>query len=318
MRFLKKSLIGILSVLLIFSGNAVISNAQTPIHKTSIPPLCTPSKFGYGLLDCQVYSPAMKVNIKVQIRPGNSHQILFLDGARAQEDYNMFAQPKEVNALPVLKNNPSTLVFICGGFGSWFTNWSFRAPTQKHIYKWQTFITEELPLYLSKTFNVEPHNGTIVGVSMSAVSGIVLSANSNLFNHVLALSGVYPAIAFQASETFIFNLSISGTGSISQWGFPYLTKAWYDNNLLLALGKLSKKGISVSFAAGTGVPDKQYPTQILLAGSALEILSKQSTDWYMGMAQIAGVKVFDLREEYTGIHEPGLWHRGLVRDLPNL
>ncbi len=108
--------------------------------------------------------------IKVQIQwaaRGGDAALYMLDGLRARDDAN--AWTFETNALQQFANDNVSLIMPVGGQSSFYTDWY--APSnlngQDVTYKWETFLTEQLPDYLA-TRGVSRNNNGILGLSMGA------------------------------------------------------------------------------------------------------------------------------------------------------
>ena len=104
-----------------------------------------------------VPSAAMGRDIKVQFQSGgaNSPAVYLLDGLRAQEDFNGW----DINtaAFEWYLDSGLSVVMPVGGQSSFYTDW-YKPATGKAgtlTYKWETFLTSELPAYLSANHGVD-------------------------------------------------------------------------------------------------------------------------------------------------------------------
>ena len=99
----------------------------------------------------QVPSAAMGRDIKIQFQSGgaNSPAVYLLDGLRAQDDFNGW----DINtpAFEWYLQSGLSLVMPVGGQSSWYTDWYKPACGKAgcQTYKWETFLTSELPAYLA-------------------------------------------------------------------------------------------------------------------------------------------------------------------------
>ena len=116
----------------------------------------------------------IKVQIQWAARGGNA-ALYLLDGLRARNDRNAWSF--ETNALDQYRNDNFTLVMLVGGESSFYTDWY--APSnfngQQITYKWETFLTQELPDYLA-TRGVSRSNNGILGLSMGGSAALTLAA----------------------------------------------------------------------------------------------------------------------------------------------
>src|SRR6476620_7228905 len=125
----------------------------------------------------QVPSPSMGRDIKVQFQSGgpNSPAVYLLDGLRAQEDFNGW----DINtqAFEWYLDSGLSIVMPVGGQSSFYTDWYSPArnngPTVP--YKWETFLTSELPNFLASQRQVKPTGMAAVGLSMAGSASLILS-----------------------------------------------------------------------------------------------------------------------------------------------
>src|SRR5215218_1462218 len=105
-----------------------------------------------------VPSAGMGHEIKVQFQNGgpNSPGVYLLDGLRAQDDFNGW----DINtaAFEWFFDSGVAVVMPVGGQSSFYTDWyspsSFN--NQTYTYKWETFLTAELPQWLAANKQVSP------------------------------------------------------------------------------------------------------------------------------------------------------------------
>ena len=90
----------------------------------------------------------MNRNIRVQFQGGGPHAVYLLDGLRAQDDYNGW----DINtaAFEWYYQSGLSTVMPVGGQSSFYTDWyrPSQGNGQDYTYKWETFLTQELPAYL--------------------------------------------------------------------------------------------------------------------------------------------------------------------------
>ena len=140
---------------------------------------CEWDRVGFWVQRCTVWSPAMNRHITVQIQPaqrGGNAGLYMLDGLRATEITNAWVN--DVNAARTFKDNNITLVMPVGGQSSFYTDWNAPATYDFNhpvTYKWDTFLTKELPPYLQQHFGVSPTNNSILGLSMGGTAAINLA-----------------------------------------------------------------------------------------------------------------------------------------------
>src|SRR5580692_7511717 len=125
----------------------------------------------------QVPSAGMGRNIKVQFQSGGngSPAVYLLDGLRAQEDYNGW----DINtpAFEWYYKSGLSIVMPVGGQSSFYADWYQPACGKAgcSTYKWETFLSSELPGYLSSQKGVKATGGAAIGISMAGASSMNLA-----------------------------------------------------------------------------------------------------------------------------------------------
>ena len=114
------------------------------------------SKPGLPVEYLQVPSPSMGRDIKVQFQGGGPHAVYLLDGLRAQDDYNGW----DINtpAFEEFYQSGVSVIMPVGGQSSFYTNWyqPSQGNGQNYTYKWETFLTQEMPTWLQANKQVSP------------------------------------------------------------------------------------------------------------------------------------------------------------------
>lgn len=98
-----------------------------------------------------IFVPSDMGPIKVQVQwaaRGGNAALYLLDGLRAREDRNAWSF--ETNAQDQFAGDDVTLVMPVGGQASFYSDWyaASNLNGQEVTYKWETFLTEDLPAYL--------------------------------------------------------------------------------------------------------------------------------------------------------------------------
>ena len=97
-----------------------------------------------------VPSPSMGRDIKIQFQKGTgSHAVYLLDGLRARDDFNGW--DLETQAFEWFFDTPLSVIMPVGGQSSFYTDWYAPACGKAgcQTYKWETFLTSELPQWLA-------------------------------------------------------------------------------------------------------------------------------------------------------------------------
>ena len=123
-----------------------------------------------------VPSPSMGRDITVQFQGGGPKAVYLLDGLRARDDRNGW--DIETGAFSWFDGSGLSVVAPVGGMSSFYTDWYRPAVGngQTQTYKWETFLTQELPTWLAANKDVRPSGNAIVGFSMGGSSALILAA----------------------------------------------------------------------------------------------------------------------------------------------
>ena len=158
------------------------------------------SREGLPVEYLDVYSSAMGRSVRVEFQaaggaaaPTSSSSpksVYLLDGLRAQDDYSGW----DINtpAFEWFHDSGISVVMPVGGQSSFYTDWyspsSFN--NQTYTYKWETFLTQELPAWLAANKQISPTGNGVVGLSMSGGAALILSAyHPAQFSYAASLSG---------------------------------------------------------------------------------------------------------------------------------
>ena len=110
-----------------------------------------------------VPSAAMGRDIPVKFQGGGAHAVYLLDGLRARDDNSGW--DIETAAFENYYESGLSVVMPVGGMSSFYTNWQNPAVGNGGTfnYQWETFLTSELPAYLSANKGVSPSGNAVVG-----------------------------------------------------------------------------------------------------------------------------------------------------------
>jgi diacylglycerol O-acyltransferase/trehalose O-mycolyltransferase len=205
----------------------------------------------------QVPSAGMGRNIKVQFQSGGdgSPAVYLLDGLRAQDDYNGW----DINtpAFEWYYKSGLSIVMPVGGQSSFYTDW-YRPACGKagcSTYKWETFLTSELPGYLSSQKSVKSTGSAAVGISMAGASSMNLAIyHPGQFVYAGSLSGY---LSPSTGQGWI-GLSMGDAGGYKKedmWG-PDSDPAWQRNDPLVNVGQLVANNTRLWVYCGNGTPNE--------------------------------------------------------------
>lgn len=184
---------------------APIQQTRPVDYRTVLGPGCSWSQWSHKnfIQRCTVYSPSMKRSMPVDIKRGkrrNAPVVFMLDGARASNTVSDWLRLGKIQGD--VKDRDVTFVFPAGGAGSFYADWDKQGGAP-YKYSWETFVTRELPAFLTRTFGVIPGDWSVAGISMGAHSAIRLTAqHPDLFSTVFGFSGIYN-IGYYGANTMI-------------------------------------------------------------------------------------------------------------------
>jgi diacylglycerol O-acyltransferase/trehalose O-mycolyltransferase len=276
------------------------------------------SRDGLPVEVLEVASPSMGRNIKVQFQGGGPHAVYLLDGLRAQDD----ASGWDVNtaAFEWYYQSGLSLVMPVGGQSSFYADW-YRPATNKLgpplTYKWETFLTQELPSYLSANKGVSPTGNAAVGLSMAGSASMILSVyHPAQYIYAASFSGF-----LNPSEgwwPFLINVSMGDAGgfkSDDMWG-PSSDPAWQRNDPMVQIPKLVANGTRLWVYCGNGQPNELGGGD--LPATFLEGLTIRTNitfrDNYLAAGGTNGV--FNFPD--SGTHNWAYWGQQLQQMKPDL
>src|SRR3954452_16033777 len=152
------------------------------------------SRAGLPVEYLMVPSAGMGKDIKVQFQNGgeNAPGVYLLDGLRAQDDFNGW----DINTAAFEWYNGSGLsvVMPVGGQSSFYSDCYKPACSKKtgqcSTYKWETFLTSELPAYLAANKSVDSTRTAAIGLSMAGSASLTLAIHHpQQFQYAASLSG---------------------------------------------------------------------------------------------------------------------------------
>ncbi len=252
------------------------------------------SREGLPVEYLDVYSTSMGRNIRVQFQPatnpapapasGPAKAVYLLDGLRARDDYNGW--DIETQAFEWFLDSGVATVMPVGGQSSFYTDWyspsSFNS--QPYTYKWETFLTSELPSWLATNKAVSPTGNGVVGLSMSGGPALILSAHHPAqFRYAASLSGfLNPSALFMQQAIRIAMLDAGGYNVDNMWGAPW-DNAWKRNDPIRQVSRIIANGtrLWIYCAPGGTTPldVNADPNQAFSANSLESMALKSNLDF---------------------------------------
>jgi len=285
------------------------------------------SREGLPVEYLDVYSAAMGRNIRVQFQGGTdaagpSKAVYLLDGLRAQDDYSGW----DINtpAFEWFYNSGVSVVMPVGGQSSFYSDWYSPSNFNKqpYTYKWETFLTSELPAYLAANKQVSPTGNGVVGLSMSGGAALILSAyHPAQFSYAASLSGfLNPSSTFMQQAIRVAMLDAGGYNVDNMWGPPW-DAAWKRNDPVEQVARIVANGtrLWIYCAPGGQTPldENADPNQALNATS-LESLAIGSNKRFQEKYLAAGGRNATFDFPASGNHSWAYWGAQLQALKPDL
>jgi len=268
-----------------------------------------------------VPSAGMGRDIKIQFQSGgaNSPAVYLLDGLRAQDDFNGW----DINtqAFEWYLDSGLSIVMPVGGQSSFYSDWYSPACGKSgcQTYKWETFLTQELPAYLSSEKQVRSTDNAAVGLSMAGSASMILAIyHPNQFVYAASFSGfLNPS---EGSWPFLINTSMGDAGGYKandMWGpTEDPNSAWKRNDPMVNIQKLVDLNTRLWVYCGNGTPSGLGGNN--LPAKFLEGLTIRTNRTFQDMYIAAGGKnaVFNFPD--SGTHDWPYWGAQLQQMKPDL
>jgi diacylglycerol O-acyltransferase/trehalose O-mycolyltransferase len=271
-----------------------------------------------------VPSPSMGRDIRVQFQSGGagSHAVYLLDGLRAQDDFNGW--DINTNAFEMFYQSGLSVIMPVGGQSSFYADWYSPARNKGPTltYKWETFLTQELPGWLASNKQVATTGNAAVGLSMAGSASLNLATwHPNQFIYAASLSGfLNPSEGWWPTLIGVSMGDAGGFKAEDMWG-PSSDPAWKRNDPMVNLPKLVANNTRIWVYCGTGTPadigtggleGNNVPAKFL-EGFTLRT-NKTFKDNYIADGGTNGI--FNFPD--AGTHSWGYWQQQLSQMKPDL
>ncbi|OCB18090.1 diacylglycerol acyltransferase/mycolyltransferase Ag85A [Mycobacterium malmoense] len=275
------------------------------------------SKPGLPVEYLEVPSPSMGRNIKVQFEGGGPHAVYLLDGLRAQDDYNGW----DINtpAFEEFYQSGLSVVMPVGGQSSFYSNWyqPSSGNGQNYTYKWETFLTQEMPLWLQANKQVSPTGNAAVGLSMSGGSALILAAYyPQQFPYAASLSGfLNPSEGWWPTLIGLAMNDSGGYNANSMWG-PSTDPAWKRNDPMVQIPRLVANNTRIWVYCGNGTPSDLGGDN--MPAKFLEGLTLRTNQQFQNSYVAAGGRNGTFNFPANGTHSWPYWNQQLVAMKPDI
>ncbi|AZA12549.1 Diacylglycerol acyltransferase/mycolyltransferase Ag85C precursor [Corynebacterium choanae] len=294
---------------------------------------CEWSQVQHWVQRCDVFSPAMGRTIPVLVQPskaGGNAGLYLLDGMRAEDNQSGWALYTDAAAL--YEDSNINVIMPIGGAGSFYTDWEApatylssesaenalssslsgsvgsSAPHAPIVYKWETFLTAELPGYLQQHFGVDPQRNTIAGISMGGTAAMNLAArHPGQFKQAMSFSGYLTMTAPGMQSLLRGALLASGGYNVNSMYGTVLSPRRFENDPYWNMEGLRNTDVYVSAASGFPAPyDQGLPAFNKVVGFSLEQVARSSTAAWEIKARAIGLNpTVDYMP--AGVHNWGIW-----------
>jgi diacylglycerol O-acyltransferase/trehalose O-mycolyltransferase len=210
-----------------------------------------------------------------------------------------------------------------GGQSSFYSDWYKPACGKAgcSTYKWETFLTSELPQYLAANKGVNPNRNAAVGLSMAGSAALTLAIYyPQQFQYAGSLSGF-----LNLSEGWwpmLVGLSMGDAGgykSEDMWG-PSSDPAWKRNDPMVNISKLVANGTRIWVFCGNGKPadiNGQVEGDNFNA-KFLESFTLRTNETFQEQYIAAGGKNGVFNFPQSGTHSWGYWGQQLQQMKPDI
>ena len=280
------------------------------------------SRAGLPVEGLQVPSAAMGRNILVQFQGGGPHAVYLLDGLRAQDDFSGW----DINtpAFDWFYQSGLSLVEPVGGQSSFYSDWyqPAKGSSGTTTYKWETFLTQELPAYLAANKGIAPTGNAVVGLSMSGGAALNLAAfYPSQFIFAGSLSGfLNPSQGLWPTMIGFAMKDAGGYNANDMWG-PSSDPAWRRNDPMLNLPTLVANNTAIWVYCGNGVTsDLDTPGDFGVQYSAqfLENITINTNKEFQKQYVALGGRNAVFNFPPDGTHSWGYWGAQLQAMKPDL
>lgn len=260
----------------------------------------------------QVPSPSMGHNITVEFQRGGAAAVYLLDGLRARDDRNGW--DIETNAFDSYAGSGMSVVAPVGGHSSFYSDWY--GPANGETYKWETFLTNELPGYLSSK-GVRSTRNAVVGVSMSGSSALILAAyHPGQFAYAASLSAYLTPSS--GNGPMLIKLAMNDEGGFNpedMWG-PDGGPGWQRNDPTVQAGRLAANNTRLWIYSGNGTASEIGEGS--LPGQVIEQTVLQSNLAFKDAYDAAGGHNATFNIDQNGVHSWGYWGAQLNAMKPDM
>jgi S-formylglutathione hydrolase FrmB len=184
-----------------------------------------------GMENVTVPSAAMGRDIPVAFLAGGPHAVYLLDAFNAGDTVSNWVTAG--NAMNTLAGRGISVVAPAGGAYSLYTDWE-----QDGSKQWETFLSIELPNWLSANKGLAPGGHAIVGAAQGGTAALTLAEfHPDRFKYAGSMSGFpYPSNTTVNGAITTGMMQFGGVNTQAMWGAAQLGRwKWHDPNVHIGL-----------------------------------------------------------------------------------
>ncbi|MGV9666861.1 alpha/beta hydrolase [Nocardia niigatensis] len=274
---------------------------------------------------------------------GNTNRVVYaLDGERARDDLNGWEINTDIaHALTAANIN---VVMPVGGQSSWYADWNSPStflgapagtasvqsgsgatqvfsggPGKSYTYKWETFLTTDLPNALRDRLGFSTTRNGIFGLSMSGGSALMMAAfHPNQFAYAGSMSGALDLSLPEMRTAVRLAMVDAGGYNVDALAGPKDFK-WQHLDPFQFAPKLKANGTKMFISAGSGLPASTDGINAsTIEAMGIEAVALVGTKAFQARwATLGGGNVvYDFPA--IGVHNWHNWEAELNRMLPDL
>lgn len=174
-----------------------------------------------------VPSAAMGRDIPVAFQPGGPHAVYLLDAFDAPPDISNWVTAG--NAMQTLAGKGISVAAPAGGAYSFYTNWELDRSRQ-----WETFLSQELPDWLTAHKGLAPGGHGIVGAAQGGTGALMMAEfHPDRFRYAGSMSGFLTPSATTFNGAITAGMAeFGGVNTQAMWGAAQLGRwKWHDPNV---------------------------------------------------------------------------------------
>ncbi len=261
-------------------------------------------------------------NIRVAFTGGGPHSVYMLDGLRAQDDANGW----DINTAVFdwFHGSGISMVMPVGGQSSFYSDWYRPATgnTGTLTYKWETFLTQELPAWLAANRAQDPRGNAVVGVSMAGGAALTLAIwHPEQFIFASSLSGfLNPSQGLWPTLIGLAMNDAGGYNAYDMWG-PSGDPAWPRNDPMVNINRLVANRTALWIYCGSGAPsdlDTGSSFTANFSAQYLENLTLNTNREFQRKYLAAGGRNAVFNFPPNGTHSWGYWGAQIQAMKPDL